>query len=89
VLTEIDIQTPIPDAVKKRRSRRGFLFLGCRFNDQMLRIYARQIVKRSGGQSYVVVDEPPTRMEARFFAEAGLEPLEVSTRDAIEALTAS
>lgn len=87
VLTEIDIQTPIPDVVKKRRRNRGFLFLGCRFNDQMLRIYARQISKRSGGQSYVVVDEPPTRMEARFFAEAGLEPLEVSTSEAIEALT--
>ncbi len=89
VLTEIDIQTPIPDAVKKRRRNRGFLFLGCRFNDQMLRIYARQIAKRSGGQSYVVVEEPPTRMEERFFAEAGLEPLEVSTREAIEALTAA
>jgi hypothetical protein len=89
VLTEIDIQTPIPDVVKERRRRRGFLFLGCRFNDQMLRIYARQISKRSGGQSYAVVDAPPTRMEARFFVEAGLEPLEVGTAEAIEALTAA
>ncbi len=33
VLTEIDIQTPIPDEVKARRTGRNFLFLGCRFND--------------------------------------------------------
>lgn len=89
VLTEIDIQTPIPEPVKQRRSRRGFLFLGCRFNDQMLRTYARQIMKRSGAQSYVVVDQPPTRMEARFYAEAGLEPIEVDLPDAIAALTAA
>ena len=31
VLTEIDIQTPIPDAVKDRRTERSFLFIGCRF----------------------------------------------------------
>lgn len=89
VLTEIDIQTPIPDVVKERRRKRGFLFLGCRFDDQMLRTYARQIIKRSGGQSYVVVDTPPTRMEARFYAEVGLEPLEVELPDAIAALTSA
>jgi hypothetical protein len=89
VLTEIDIQTPIPEVVRDRRRKRGFLFLGCRFNDQMLRIYARQIIKRSGGQNYVVVDTPPTRMEARFYAEVGLEPLEVELTHAVEALTAS
>lgn len=88
VLTEIDIQTPIPPVVKELRRKRGFLFLGCRFNDQMLRTYARQIIKRSGGQSYVVVDTVPTRMEARFYAEAGLEPLEVDLREAVGALTA-
>lgn len=89
VLTEIDIQTPIPDVIKERRRKRGFLFLGCRFDDQMLRTYARQIIKRSGGQSYVVVATPPTRMEARFYAELGLEPLEVDLPDAIAALFAT
>jgi SIR2-like domain len=33
VLTEIDIQTPIPDIVKDRRVERSFLFIGCRFHD--------------------------------------------------------
>jgi hypothetical protein len=49
VLTEIDIQTPIPDIVRQSRKDMGFLFLGCRFDDQMLRSYARQILKRSAG----------------------------------------
>ena len=33
VLTEIDIQTPIPQEVQQIRAGRSFLFLGCRFND--------------------------------------------------------
>ena len=35
-LTEIDIQTPIPEEVRLRRTNRSFLFIGCRFNDQLL-----------------------------------------------------
>lgn len=34
VLTEIDIQTPIPERVKEIRTGRNFLFLGCRFRNQ-------------------------------------------------------
>lgn len=75
-LTEIDIQTPIPDAVKTRRTGRGFLFLGCRFNDQLLRIYARQIGKRSSDNHYAVVD-PDTLLpnELRFLVEQRVTPL--------------
>jgi hypothetical protein len=50
VLTEIDIQTPIPQAVQQLRTNRGFLFLGCRFSTQLERIFAHQIIKRSSGQ---------------------------------------
>ena len=72
VLTEIDIQTPIPDAVKLIRETRGFLFLGCRFHDQMLRTYARQIIKRSKGPHYVLIDDAElTRNEMKFFDEIG------------------
>ena len=49
VLTEIDIQTPIPALVQQRRAGLGFVFLGCRFNDQLPRAFARQIMKRSAG----------------------------------------
>lgn len=72
VLTEIDIQTPIPPAVQRLRTDRGFLFLGCRFDDQLARSFARQILKRSGGPHYAVLPGEPTRMEARFLAEAGI-----------------
>ena len=72
VLTEIDIQTPIPALVQQRRGRLGFVFLGCRFNDQLARSFARQIMKRSNGPHYAVMAEEPTRMEARFFEEQGI-----------------
>lgn len=69
VLTEIDIQTPIPAEVQALRQGRGFLFLGCRFNDQLTRSFARQIMKRSGGPHWAVLPHEPTRMEARFLEE--------------------
>ncbi|MBL8330252.1 MAG: SIR2 family protein [Rubrivivax sp.] len=72
VLTEIDIQTPIPALVQQRRSALGFVFFGCRFNDQLPRAFARQILKRSGGPHFAVMPEEPTRMEQRFFEEVGI-----------------
>jgi hypothetical protein len=87
VLTEIDIQSPIPEVVKRRRTARGFVFIGCRFDDQMLRTYARQIMKRSGLPSYAVLDFEPTRMEERFLAELGIEPIASRLADAVAAIT--
>ena len=72
VLTEIDIQTPIPELVQQRRAGLGFVFLGCRFNDQLPRAFARQIMKRSAGPHYAVLADEPTRMEARFLEEQGI-----------------
>jgi SIR2-like domain len=72
VLTEIDIQTPIPALVQQRRSALGFVFLGCRFNDQLPRAFARQIAKRSGGPHFAVLPDEPTRMEARFLEEMNI-----------------
>ena len=69
VLTEIDIQTPIPTEVQTLRTGKSFLFLGCRFNDQLTRSFARQIMKRSSDRHWAVLPEPPTRMEARFLEE--------------------
>lgn len=72
VLTEIDIQTPIPEAVQAWRSGRHFLFLGCRFDDQLTRSFARQIMKRSSDRHWAVLQLEPTRMEARFLQEQGI-----------------
>ncbi|WP_024276330.1 MULTISPECIES: SIR2 family protein [unclassified Hyphomicrobium] len=85
VLTEIDIQTPIPDAVKDRRTDRRFLFIGCRFHDQLLRTYARQVTKRSAGEHYVLVDpDGLTKNEMRFFMTHGLTPIVIPLPKAAE-----
>jgi hypothetical protein len=73
VLTEIDIQTPIPDAVKTIRAGRNFLFLGCRFATQLERSFAHQIMKRSSDRHWAVLPGTPTRNEARFMAQRGIE----------------
>nr|WP_282571963.1 SIR2 family protein [Roseomonas acroporae] len=89
VLTEIDIQSPIPDEVKRRREGRGFLFLGCRFHDQMLRTYARQIMKRSAGPHWAVLPaEPMTRNERNFLEQQGISPIEVPLEEIGRAIAA-
>ncbi|MEY4417487.1 MAG: hypothetical protein RIQ53_4780 [Pseudomonadota bacterium] len=81
VLTEIDIQTPIPEPVQQRRASLGFVFLGCRFNDQLSRAFARQIMKRSAGPHFAVLAEEPSRMEARFFDEQGITRIALPLAD--------
>lgn len=77
VLAEIDIQTPIPAAVRERRVGRGFLFLNCRFHDQLLRSYARQIMKRSTGPHFAMLPEGElTPNELKFMTEQGIEPVD-------------
>ena len=78
VLTEIDIQTPIPAAVQAWRTGRHFLFLGCRFDDQLTRCFARQIMKRSSEQHWAVLPNEPTRMEARFLQEQNIQRIDLS-----------
>jgi hypothetical protein len=87
VLTEIDIQTPIPDAVVALRAGRRFLFLGCRFATQLDRIFARQIMKRSSSAHWAVFTGEPTRNEARFMAELGIERVEVSLEEFLAAVS--
>ena len=73
VLTEIDIQTPIPERVQQLRCDRNFLFLGCRFSTQMERLFARQIMKRSSERHWAILPEEPTRNEARFLKQYNIE----------------
>ena len=87
VLTEIDIQTPIPALVQQRRTSLGFMFLGCRFNDQLPRAFARQITKRSGGRHWAVLPDEPTRMELRFLEEAGITRINLPLAEVAAALT--
>jgi len=88
VLTEIDIQTPLPDVLKRIREGRGFLFLGCRFYDQILRSFARAFLKRSAGPHYAVlpVDEL-TKNEVKFLASENITPISLSLAEAAAILT--
>jgi hypothetical protein len=81
VLTEIDIQTPIPPLVQSLRRGRHFLFLGCRFNDQLQRTFARQIIKRSSDRHWAVLEGVPSRNEQRFMAEYGIEQIDMPLAD--------
>lgn len=89
VLTEIDIQTPIPMAVQAWRSGRHFLFLGCRFDDQLTRCFARQIMKRSSDRHWAVLPHEPTRMEARFLKEQGITRIAMPLAQFADALVAA
>jgi hypothetical protein len=86
VLTEIDIQTPIPEAVQRLRTGRNFLFLGCRFAAQLERLFARQIMKRSSDRHWAVLPEEPTRNEARFLEQFQVERIDASLPEFVEAL---
>lgn len=87
VLTEIDLQTPIPQAVKDRRTGRGFIFMGCRFYDQILRNFARCIMRRSGGPHYAVVPDDLTPNELKFLEVEGITPIVMPLAEAALALT--
>ncbi|MDD2769872.1 MAG: SIR2 family protein [Methylococcus sp.] len=89
VLTEIDIQTPIPEPVKQIRSGRHFLFLGCRFRNQLERTYARQIMKRSSDLHWAVLPDEPTRNEARFLEEQDIRRIDMPLADFVQQLLGS
>ncbi|QJD29379.1 SIR2 family NAD-dependent protein deacylase [Methylococcus geothermalis] len=89
VLTEIDIQTPIPEAVKQIRSGRHFLFLGCRFRTQLERTYARQVMKRSSDLHWAVLPDDLTRNEARFLEEQNIRRIDMPLADFVRQLLAS
>ena len=88
VLTEIDIQTPIPPLVQRLRSGRGFVFIGCRFSSQLERIFAHQIIKRSSDRHFAVLPEEPTRNEKRFLFEHGIERIATPLREWVGSLIA-
>ena len=77
VLTEIDIQTPIPEIVQQLRTGRHFLFLGCRFRNQLERTFARQIMKRSSDTHWAVLPGELSRNEARFLEEQNIQRIDM------------
>ena len=88
VITEIDIQTPIPQSVQELRKGRSFLFLGCRFSGQLERLFARQIIKRSSDRHYAILPEEPTHNEARFMEKHSIERIPMKLSEFVAALSA-
>lgn len=87
VLTEIEIQTPIPLQVQRLRQGCSFLFLGCRFNDQLQRSFARQIMKRSTERHWAVFPDEPTRNEQRFLDQQHIERIDLQLDEFEDLLT--
>ncbi|MDJ0447658.1 SIR2 family protein [Methylocystis sp. JR02] len=81
VLTEIDIQTPIPDSVQTIRKGRNFLFLGCRFTNQLERSFARQIMKRSSDTHWALIEGELTRNEEKFLREQNIQRIDAKLAD--------
>ncbi len=88
VLTEIDIQTPIPSVVQERRRGSRFLFIGCRFSSQTERTYARQILKRSSDRHWASLPGELSRNEERFLQEMRIERISLSQNELCETLFA-
>lgn len=86
VLTEIDIQTPIPKAVQAIRTGRSFLFMGCRFSTQLERSFAQQIIKRSSDRHWAIFPDQPTRNEQRFMELYHIERIEMPLADWLRTL---
>lgn len=83
ILTEIDIQTPIPPIVQQRRIGKNFLFLGCRFRNQLDRIFARQIIKRSSFKHWAIIEGELTKNEARFLGELNITRVDLPLGEAL------
>lgn len=84
VLTEIDIQTPIPSRVQELRTGAHFLFLGCRFDNQLTRTYARQVMKRSSDKHWAIIAGPLTRMEEKFLEEQNITRIDLPLPQFVE-----
>jgi len=86
VLTEIDIQTPLPPEVIALRGGLGFVFLGCRFYDQMQRVFARQIIKRAGGPFYAVLGGEITKNEQKFLELEDIQRIDLPLAEVVDSL---
>ncbi len=83
ILTEIDIQTPIPAIVQDRRKDKHFLYLGCRFDQEIQRTFGRQIAKRSSGKHWAVIEGELSKNEARFLDQQNITRLDLPLDEAI------
>ncbi|WP_431855140.1 SIR2 family protein [Azospirillum sp.] len=89
VLTEIDIQSPIPPVVQQRRTAKHFLYLGCRFDAEIQRTFARQIAKRSSDRHWAVIEGALSKNEARFLELHNIARVDLPLGEAVARLGAA
>jgi len=89
VLTEIDIQSPIPPVVQQRRTAKHFLYLGCRFDAEIQRTFARQIAKRSSDRHWAVIEGELSKNEARFLEQHNIARVDLPLGEAVARLGAA
>lgn len=89
VLTEIDIQSPIPPVVQQRRAGKHFLYLGCRFDAEIQRTFAKQISKRSSDTHWAIIDGALSKNEARFLEIHGIARVDLPLDEAMQRITAA
>ncbi|PWC54584.1 SIR2 family protein [Azospirillum sp. TSO22-1] len=89
VLTEIDIQSPIPPVVQQRRAGKHFLYLGCRFDAEIQRTFARQIAKRSSDRHWAVIEGELSKNEARFLEQHNIARIDLPLDEAVARLGAA
>lgn len=87
ILTEIDIQTPIPPVVQNLRTGRHFLFLGCRFDAEIQRTFARQISKRSSEVHWAILCDEPSKNETRFMEQYNIRRVALPLDEALSMLS--
>ena len=74
--------------ISSLRSGEHFLFLGCRFKNQLERTFARQIMKRSSDLHWAVLPGELTRNEQRFLEEQNIQRLDMPLESFVGALIA-
>jgi len=79
----------VPDIVQQIRVDRNFLFLGCRFVYQLDRIFARQIMKRSSGKHWALIEGELSKNEERFLKELNITRLDMPSQALLEQATVS
>ncbi|WP_448205745.1 SIR2 family protein [Azospirillum sp. sgz302134] len=87
ILTEIDIQTPIPAVVQERRKDKHFLYLGCRFDQEIQRTFGRQIAKRSSDKHWAVIEGELSKNEARFLELHNITRLDLPLGEAVRLIS--
>ena len=73
--------------MQERRTGRNFLYLGCRFDQEIQRTFARQIAKRSSDKHWAVIQGELSKNEARFLELQNITRLDLPLDEAVRRIS--